>query len=267
MARVEKYTSGAVSYQLRHNTRECPKPPSNIEIESERTPLNYTLISHGSTAKECYEYYKQRLSEVYVYGNKAVNTMASWVITAPADLSETQEKDFFEAATDYCNSLYGEKNVIQAVVHKDEGIKNSKGVIVAGRPHLHYSFIPVVQNNRYMKPNAHGNITEIARYQEKVCANDLINKRHLQNWHKDFQELLNIRGIKCSVINGATSGGNRTVSELKDKTKIELLTHEKEQLQKIINDLEKSNSIERSTSPWSHSAGWSKGDKTWENEF
>lgn len=264
MARVEKYTAGAVIYQLRHNTRECPKPPSNIEIDPERSKQNYTLSSHGNTAKECYEYYKKRISEVYVYGNKAVNTMASWVITAPADLSESQEKAFFEAAADYCNSLYGEKNVIQAVVHKDEGVKNSEGIIIAGRPHLHYSFIPVVNNNRYMKPNAHGNITEMARYQEKVCANDLLNKNHLQSWHIDFQKFLDKRGIKCSVINGATSGGNRTVAELKDKTKIEMLTKEKEQLKHKIRNLE--NSKERSASPWSYTAGWT-GDKSWENEF
>lgn len=265
MARVEKYTAGSVSYILRHNSRECPKPPSNIEIEPERSKQNYTLSSHGNTAKECYGYYKQRLSEVYVYGNKAVNTMASWVITAPADLSESKLKDFFEAATDYCNSLYGEKNVVQAVVHMDEGVKNSEGVIVAGRPHLHYSFIPGVKNNRYLKRNAHGNITEMARYEEKVCANDLLNKKHLQNWHSNFQKFLEKRGIKCSVINGATSGGNRTVAELKDKTKIELLTKEKEQLKHKIKDLEKSK--ERASSPWTHTAGWSKGDKTWENEF
>lgn len=265
MARVEKYTAESVYNQFRHNTRETANPPINVEINPQRTHLNYSLIPHGNTAKECYTYYKQRLSEVYLYGNRAVNTMAQWIITAPADLTKEQEKAFFEAATDYCNSLYGERNACQAVVHMDEGVKNSEGDIVAGRPHLHYSFIPVVKNSRYMKPNSYGNITNIASYEEKVCSNDLINKTHLKRWHIDFQTFLDKRGIRCSVITGVTSGGNRTVAELKSRTKIELLTKEKEKLKQQIKDLE--NSKERSNSPWTHTAGWSKGEKSWEKDY
>lgn len=267
MARVAKYTAGAVIYQLRHNARECANPPSNIEIDRERTYLNYTLSSHGTTAKECYSYYKQRLSEVYVYGNKAVNTMAQWVITAPADLVKEDEPAFFEAAHDYCNSLYGERNCVQSVVHYDEGVKNSNIEIIAGRPHLHYSFIPVVNNKRYMKTNSHGNITESARYEEKICANDLLNKKHLQNWHSDFQNFLDMRGIKCTVLNGATNGGNRTVEQLKTETKMKELVKENERLKDQINSMEKTK--ERSASPWSERShgGWTKGvDISWEHE-
>ena len=267
MARVEKYTAGVVSYHLRHNTRESPKPPINIEIDSERCYLNYTLSSHGEIAKECYSYYKQRISEVYLYGNKAVNTMAQWVITAPADLSKEGESAFFEAAHNYCNSLYGERNCVQSVVHYDEGVRNSNGDIIAGRPHLHYSFIPIVKNKRFMKPNAHGNITESAKYKEKVCANDLLNKKHLQNWHIDFQNYLDRRGIKCSVLNGATAEGNRTVEQLKKETKLRELEKENELLKEQVKDLKKAHEI--TASPWSDSSrsGWSKGAKqSWTQE-
>ena len=45
------------------------------------------------------------------------------------------------------------KNCIQCVVHVDEGVKDHSGNHIAGAHHMHYTFIPAVQNKSYMKPN------------------------------------------------------------------------------------------------------------------
>lgn len=270
MARVEKYKSRSVIFILKHNSRECPRSPSNAEIDSSRSHLNYSLCENGSTASECQKYYRKRLSELYVYGKgnrQDVNTLCQWVITAPKDLAEDQERAFFQAANDFCSGLYGAENSIQCIVHYDEGIKNSEGKLIEGRPHLHYCFIPAVQNCKYLKPNLYGNISGSAIYKEKCCANDVLTRSHLRGWHNDFQKFLDSRGIKCTVLNGSTIGKGKTVEQLKLATKDEIIKElqvENTSLKSKIHDIQ--NSEERKG--WSHNqTGWSKGIKTWQKEF
>ena len=226
MAAFEKYTDNAVIYKMRHNTRENPRPPKNVDIDSERSKFNYSLHpkDRGYTARENKNYYNQRMKEVYHYNRADVKTACQWVITAPKDLPPEQEKAFFQETYNYLNSLYGERNCIQAVVHYDEGflVKNpetGKEDLQIGKPHLHYMFIPVVENKGYMKPNKKGNITTAAQYREKVCVDQLVNKRHLQNFHPGYQRWLDKHGVHCTVHSGVTGGKNRTVEELKYTTK------------------------------------------------
>lgn len=239
MASIQKYTHNDVVYMLRHNSRECPRPASNTDIDPARTPSNYSLLPDRAAASSCREYYRQRLDEIYHMQRRDIVTACQWVITAPQDLAAEQERDFFECTRDYLNSIYGADNCIQAIVHTDEGVKDRDGNIIAGRAHLHYIFIPVVDNDKYMQPNKAGNITKKAQYQQKLCANDLINRRHLQNWHTDYQKWINDAGITATVHSGATGGKNKTVETLKNETKIKTLERENERLKEKIATLEK----------------------------
>ena len=75
--------------------------------------------------------------------------------------------------------------------------------------------------------------------------------------------MCNERGIKCTIANNATAGGNRSVAQLKDKTRIELLEKERNQLKEQLKELE----YNKQNNPWSKgSSGWSKGEKTWNYE-
>ena len=170
---------------------------------------------------------------------KDIVTACQWVITAPQDLAAEQEREFFETTMDYLNTLYGEQNCIQAVVHRDEGVKDRDGNIIAGRAHLHYIFMPIVNNDKYLQPNKNGNITKKAQYTHKLCANDLINKRHLQQWHSDYQHWINDAGIHATVQSGITGGKNKTVDVLKSDTKIKTLERENERLKEKIATLER----------------------------
>ena len=69
------------------------------------------------------------------------------------------------------------KNCIQCVVHVDEGVKDHSGNHIAGAHHMHYTFIPAVQNKSYMKPNKKGNITKQNTFEEKVSSDALLNKK------------------------------------------------------------------------------------------
>ena len=262
MASVEKYTAGSVSYELRHNTREDPHPSSNKEIDPERIHLNYHLDDHGETAREARDYYNARMKELSCYDRKDINTICQWVCTAPKDLPKEQEEAFFRETYNYLNSLYGEKNCIQAVVHRDEGVKDREGNVVEGQAHLHYIFIPVVENPKFdpaekaayfekvekfeeLRSEARSHhepfnrkepVRKVSTYEEKVCADQVIRTRTLREFHPNYQEHLNKAGIHATVHSGVTKGKSRTVSQLKEATKEHLA--EKARLEDRITDLE-----------------------------
>ena len=294
MARVEKYTHSSVIYELRHNFRESPKPSKNIDIDTTRSFLNYSLhpSSHGCSAVECKHYYDQRLAEVYHYRRADIKTMCQWIVTAPQDLKAEDRKLFFRETYNFLNGLYGEKNCISAIVHFDEGIKDKSGNVFVGQPHLHYLFIPVVANNKYMKKNKKGHLTTMSVYEEKVCANELLTKNHLKLFHKNFSQFLKSKHIKCSVYSGITNGKNRSVKDLKTETrefleKNHVLEKENTTLKEKIHDLEKENAtlkeniislkhdisklhereIEKPAA-WGNTSGWGKEfSKSWEPNY
>jgi hypothetical protein len=229
MAALKKYTHKQVIYILRHNSREHPKPPSNVDIDPKKSMWNYYLspVRHGCDARSCKAYYRWRLNQLYHMNRRDVKTVCQWIVTAPKDLDTEEFHNFFQSTYDFLNSLYGEENCIQCIVHFDEGVKDSSGKIIAGRPHLHYLFIPAVKNPKYGKKNKKGNLTEIAKYKEKVCADQLISLSHLQRFHPLFQKWINKNGPKCTVHSGVTKGKNKTVKELKQETKQMLAAREK----------------------------------------
>lgn len=267
MARFEKYTTHGASAMLFHNSREFPEgfTPKNIDIDKSRSNQNYNLCKNATTLKESKGYFKSRLGEIYCYKNAELKTLGQWVITAPADLAPAQEREFFEAARDYCDTLYSQKNCVQCIVHKDEGIKNASGVIVEGKAHMHYSFVPAVPNKKYMQPDGRGCISQQNHFREKCCVHDIITPSHLKGFNTGLQKLCDERGIKCTIGNGATSAGNRTVSELKEKTRVSILTKENEKLKDQIETLQHN----KTSLSWVNSqASWKKGeDKKWSQEY
>lgn len=224
MASVKKFTDGAVVNQLRHCKRMIEND-SNADIDPTRTHLNYSLTPDRGMSE--YEYYKQRKSELYCYGRADVKTMAGWIVTAPQEL-ETREqiREFFERTAEFLTERYGKENVISITCHFDEGkmekVKDRWGEyvrdenreikreLVLGRPHLHFDFIPVTRDDNPKHTQT-----------EKICANDVLNKRDLQHFHTDLKKYLKDR--ECAgadgVINGKTKeqGRNYTVEEMKER--------------------------------------------------
>lgn len=192
MASVEKFSAGAVRNQLRHNRREI-EHSSNPDINPARQGQDYVLSPDRGMSD--YDYYKERLGQVYVYGRNDVKTMAGWIVTAPQDLAPERYDDFFCTTYDFLANRYGEENIVQAIVHDDEG----------GQPHLHFCFVPVVEDKKHEQGY-------------KVCANDVLDRRELRNFHPDLQHYLDDHGLEdARVMTGVTraQGGNRTVRQLK----------------------------------------------------
>lgn len=206
MAAYQKHNNSAVFGLLRHNNRET-KNPSNIDIDSMRKKLNYSLAPPDrSNTLASKEYYDKRLSEVYRYRRDTLITCDEWIITAPQDLPKDQEAVFFKCCYEFLNHTYDEKNCIHCTVHHDEGIKNDQGTILYGRPHMHYMYIPIVP------------YTGTKAYTEKVCNKELMTKEHLSKFHPELQDFLIKSGIHCNINSGITNGRNRSVDDLKAKT-------------------------------------------------
>ena len=94
MASVEKFTASAVVNQLRHIERTIVHP-SNNDIDQRRLNQNYILApDRGMTS---YDYYKQRLSELYCYKRNDVVTLSGWVVTVPSDLPKEDHEKFFSS--------------------------------------------------------------------------------------------------------------------------------------------------------------------------
>ena len=182
MACAEKFGAGAVRNILRHNRREI-EHSSNHDIDPKRLERDYILSPDRGMTE--YDYFLQRKSELYCYNRNDVKVMVGWIVTAPQDLDPERYDDFFCATYDFLANRYGEENVVQAIVHDDEG----------GQPHLH-----------------------------KICANDVLDRRELRNFHPDLQRYLNEHGLEDTrVMTGVTKrqGGNRTVAQLKAERKQE----------------------------------------------
>lgn len=252
MASVTKLTHAAICNQNGHIDREHANP-KNTDIDPERTHLNYSFpMLHDGTRP--FEYYKQRIGEVYLYGRgsqreKESITGCSWVVSLPKELcgDAAKEKAFFQGTYDFISERYGKENIINNAVHYDE----------AGLPHIHVIFTPVtkldhdivryktkrtqhaekIASGRYEytyihvdkngKPADENNpetwvkLNNYARmsdyYDEKIDCNSVLNKIELKKFHSDLQQYLCDHGIEGKVLTGKT-GTNFTVKELKEFT-------------------------------------------------
>lgn len=189
---------------MRHNNREI-QHSSNPDIDPGKSADNDDLTpDHGGLSP--YEYYKQRLDEIYVYdrNRKDINTAFGWIVTLPAEVSDTEiEQRFFETVSDFLLERYGRENCVSITVHRDE----------AGQPHLHYIGIPVVEN--HMRSSEHPE-------EERLCCKEVINRRELQQFHPALQKYLDDSGLDVQVHTGVTGGQNRTVETLKRESVAEL---------------------------------------------
>ena len=193
MGSVEKISQQNVYNIIRHNER-MNQNYSNTDIDLDKKNLDYILSPDRGMSN--YDYYKERLSQCYLYNRADVKTIFSWVLTCPEDVSTENEDLFFYNVYDFLCERYGEENCISATVHKDE----------SGRPHMHFLAMPVVEDKKHIQG-------------EKVCMNDVINKKELRNFHPDLDRFLKNRGMSCGVYTGITKrqGGNRTIQQLKQQ--------------------------------------------------
>lgn len=154
IVRNEKLTRAEVNGKGTHNDRKA-KNHSNKDIDPERTHLNYYIKKNEYTyTKEFDKYLKENNLQGHLRSNSII--MCQMIFTSDQAffdrIGEQETKRYFDECykfiCDYKN--LGEKNIISAVVHLDEGA-----------PHMHLMFVPVVHTK-----DKDGNDID------KICARD-----------------------------------------------------------------------------------------------
>lgn len=227
MANLQKYTKSATGHLSKHFERGKDINGDyikfgNQDIDTEKSDLNYNLAPEHNQI----DFIRQRCSEVQCLNRKDVNVMCSWVVTAPKNLDQAEEKAFFKNTYDFLANRYGEKNVISAYVHLDEK-----------SPHMHFAFVPVaLDKNKGI---------------EKVSAKEVITRNDLQSFHTDLEKHLErALGHEVDILNEATKEGNKSIDELKKGTAIKEVAEIKQKVSKIVSKAqEEAKAIEDSIIP------------------
>ena len=194
MAHVEKFKRSDLVPVLKEGFRDLKEYRN--DVDETRIGKNYT---YGyQTWKEVKSKALERENEI-MNGkvNKQSRPLFSWVVTYPKGRTSVSEHAFFEAVRDYMSDLYGEKNVMAVCVHMDETT-----------PHCHC----------YIVPEATSRKTK----QKTVSTASLLDKKHLQGFHKEFDEYMYKRLGERNLIERAEEDKaeeNVSMLELKRRTK------------------------------------------------
>ena len=152
--RNEKLTRAEINGKGTHNDRKA-KNHTNKDIDPTRTHLNYYIKKNELTyTKEFDKYMKENNLQGHLRSNSII--MCQMLFTSDQAffdrIGEEETKRYFDECYKFiCNyKNLGEKNIISAVVHLDEG-----------SPHMHLMFVPVV----HTKDKDGNNI-------DKICSRD-----------------------------------------------------------------------------------------------
>ncbi len=154
IVRNEKLTRAEINGKGTHNDRKA-KNHSNKDIDPTKTHLNYYIKKNEFTyTKEFDKYIKENNLKGHLRSNSII--MCQMIFTSDQaffdKIGEKETKRYFDECYKFiCNyKNLGEKNIISAVVHLDEGA-----------PHMHLMFVPVVHTK-----DKEGNKID------KICARD-----------------------------------------------------------------------------------------------
>ena len=154
IVRNEKLTRAEINGKGTHNDRKA-KNHTNKDIDSTKTYLNYYIKKNELTyTKEFDKYLKENNVQCHLRSNSII--MCQMIFTSDQSffdkIGEDETKRYFDECYKFiCNyKNLGEKNIISAVVHLDEGV-----------PHMHLMFVPVVHTK-----DKEGNDID------KICARD-----------------------------------------------------------------------------------------------
>lgn len=154
IVRNEKLTRAEINGKGTHNDRKA-KNHSNKDIDPSRTHLNYYIKKNELTyTKEFDKYMKENNLQGHLRSNSII--MCQMIFTSEQaffdKIGAKETKRYFDECYKFiCNyKNLGEKNIISAVVHLDEGA-----------PHMHLMFVPVVHTK-----------DKVGNDIDKICARD-----------------------------------------------------------------------------------------------
>lgn len=217
MARVAKFKRTILVPVLKDLYRDLEEYRSTV-VDTSRTHLNYTYgcqtwnEAKSKTLEREFEIMDGKV-------NKKSRPLFSWLVKYPTGNVSVSERDFFEAVHDYMVQIYGEANVIAVCVHMDET-----------RPHCHCLIVPEVTSRK--------------TGERTVSTASLLDRAHLQKFHKEFDEFMYERFGERNLITLPEEDKQEENVSIKERRKYnELLREHNELLKKYKKLLEEHNEL------------------------
>ena len=173
VARVNQYSAAKIGKVERHNERKN-QTYENMNVELDRSEMNIVFADTGGLTYNDYLQKKIEAGDVSTRGlRKDAALFDEMIIDVNTDYFETHggyefAKQFYEEAFHFAQELYGEQNIISAVMHADE--LNKEITEKYGYPvyhyHLHVVALPVVEkeilwSKRCKDPELRGTVKEV----------------------------------------------------------------------------------------------------------
>lgn len=201
--RMEKFQISDVQGIQKHNQRQG-KSKSNLDIDYERSHLNYDLLNDGNLQYE--REIKAEIGERVKRKPRANSVVLSeFLVTASPEymqsLSVEEQKRYFERSLDFIRERYGEQNTLYAVVHHDEA-----------NPHMHVGVVPITEDSR-------------------LSAKDIYNRTELQALQREFPAEMQRQGFEVQRGEEGSKEKHLHPNEYKEKQDLE---REKQLLEKKI---------------------------------
>ena len=202
MAHATKIKRGGVYNSLAHDDRS-QEHISNADVDRSKSHLNRDYLEQDE--RSAWQRYNDIMNreDVHCLNRADVNTLVSWVVTAPKDLDANTSDQFFDECMQFIKNRYclGKDNLVSAVVHRDES-----------NDHIHVKFVPLE--------------ADLKRGGFKVSAKECVNLEDLRSFHNDLDRRLEASygkdyfpSVKTGII--AQQGHNKSVRELKERTMAE----------------------------------------------
>ena len=173
VARVSRYNAATIGKAERHNERKN-KSYENMNVDLERTPMN---VVYADTGGPTYNEHLQKMIDAGEVSTRGLKKDAclfdEMIIDVNTDYFETHggyeyAKEFYEEAFHFTQELYGERNIVSAVMHADElnvAVTEKYGYPVY-HYHLHVIALPVVKkeilwSKRCKDPELRGTVKEV----------------------------------------------------------------------------------------------------------
>ena len=201
--RMEKFQISDVQGIQKHNQRQG-KSKSNLDIDYERSHLNYDLLNDQNLQYE--RTIKAEIGERVKRKPRANSVVLSeFLVTASPEymksLSAEEQKRYFDRSLDFIRERYGAQNTLYAVVHHDEA-----------NPHMHVGVLPITKDSR-------------------LSAKDIYNRTELQKLQKEFPAELQRQGFEVERGEEGSKEKHLHPNEYKEKQDLE---KEKQLLEKNI---------------------------------
>ena len=219
---MKKFKSADIKGMQIHNQRE-KESKTNMDIDKERSLLNYDLLNNNPID---YDKRIQREIDERYSGERAIRKdavkLCSFVVTSDKaffdGLNPQEEKRFFEESLNFLQDRYGEKNMVYAVVHKDEKT-----------PHMHVGMVPITSEGQLAAKQFFGKKIELQQLQDKYHEHVVKKGFNLERGVSSDRKHVEAQRFKALSVNEQVKS---LENELKEKRE------EKQLMEKSIKEVE-----------------------------